>query len=461
MAYKIEKIDILEFCKNYQGELFHALLTDAPYHLQSIVDRFGKEGSAPAKHGKDGIFQRTSKGFMNQVWDGGDIAFKPETWEAIKKLLYPGAFCMAYGGSRGFHRMACAIEDAGFIIHPTVVWLQGQGFPKATRVDTQIEDEGLSKSWEGHRYGSQALKPSAEFMVMFQKSYKGKPIDCMTETGAGAININNGRISNGEQPGFRSMSGFNSGGKSIVFGDSKGVKNTMYNQGRWPANAVLSHHPECKIIGRCKVEGYKINQWKDNAHPFGNGAGNEYESQEVEGGYEDVYECVDGCPVKELGDSSRYFYNSDHVLEKLENENPFFYYPKVSRSEREAGCEDLPEVKNFSSDEDASGVVNPVRNNHPSLKPISLNKHLSGLLLPPDLYSPRRILVPFSGAGSEMIGALLAGWEEIVGVEFIDKYCEIAQNRLDFWNKYCQNGITNPEFIINAGKNRARERSLF
>ena len=79
---------------------------------------------------------------------------------------------------------------------------------------------------------------------------------------------------------------------------------------------------------------------------------------------------------------------------------------------------------------DSSSVA---RNSHPTVKPIDLTRWLATLLLPPEEYAPRRILVPFSGSGSEMIGASLAGWEEIVGIEMEEEYVEIAEARLKHW----------------------------
>jgi site-specific DNA-methyltransferase (adenine-specific) len=150
MKYKIYNQDVMEWAKEYQKGKFHALISDTPYHLQSIVKRFGKKGSAPAKHGTDGVYSRSSKGFMGQTWDGGDIAFRPETWEALGEHLYPGAFGMCFSASRNWHRLAVAIEDAGFIIHPTIFgWLQSQGFPKATNLEKQMDDDWAIKNFGG------------------------------------------------------------------------------------------------------------------------------------------------------------------------------------------------------------------------------------------------------------------------------------------------------------------------
>jgi hypothetical protein len=110
--------DAIKWANEYEGPLFHALLCDPPYHLSSITERFGKNGSAPAQHGTDGAFQRASRGFMNATWDGGDVAFRPETWAAFGRVLHPGAFGMAFASTRGFHRMAVAIEGiTGTPIH--------------------------------------------------------------------------------------------------------------------------------------------------------------------------------------------------------------------------------------------------------------------------------------------------------------------------------------------------------
>ena len=90
-----------------------------------------KEGSAPAQFGTDGAYARASRGFMGKEWDGGDIAFRTEVWEAALRVAKPGAYLLAFGGTRTFHRMAVAIEDAGWEIRDTVMWVYGSGFPKS------------------------------------------------------------------------------------------------------------------------------------------------------------------------------------------------------------------------------------------------------------------------------------------------------------------------------------------
>jgi transcriptional regulator with XRE-family HTH domain len=120
--------DVLHWAETYSGPPFHAALMDPPYHL--------------------------SGGFMGAQWDkdGPDaIAFRPETWAALARHLLPGAFVMAFASSRGWHRLACAMEEAGLILHPSIFgWGFGSGFPKATRIDTQVDGRsGQNRGWFG------------------------------------------------------------------------------------------------------------------------------------------------------------------------------------------------------------------------------------------------------------------------------------------------------------------------
>jgi site-specific DNA-methyltransferase (adenine-specific) len=118
-----------------------SVVTDPPYHLTSGNVSFDWDALKPGGAGGGrltGSSPPTNKagrghkksGFMGQRWDGGDITFRPETWAAAANLLRPGGFLLAFGGTRRFHRLACAIEDAGLVIQDTIMWLYGTGFPK-------------------------------------------------------------------------------------------------------------------------------------------------------------------------------------------------------------------------------------------------------------------------------------------------------------------------------------------
>ncbi len=119
----------------------------------------------------------------------------------------------------------------------------------------------------------------------------------------------------------------------------------------------------------------------------------------------------------------------------------FLYTAKASRAEREAGLHDFTTTnvndgRQTSIDNAYQRGDTMRRNTHPTLKPVDLTRWLATLLLPPKLDRPRRILVPFAGSGSEMIGCLLAGWDEVVGVELSEEYAEIARARLAHWQRY-------------------------
>jgi site-specific DNA-methyltransferase (adenine-specific) len=131
--------------------------TDPPYHLTSIVKRFGADGAAPAKSGKTGAYARASAGFMGKKWDGGDVAFRPETWRAVFDNLKPGAHLVAFSGTRTFHRMVCAIEDAGFEIRDTIAWAYGSGIPEVARCR-----EGDRCARDDRRIGTEEPAPRAD-----------------------------------------------------------------------------------------------------------------------------------------------------------------------------------------------------------------------------------------------------------------------------------------------------------
>lgn len=424
MAIEIVNMDILEWARQYNGPKFHALFCDPPYHHYTIQKRFGGEYSAKAQYGRDGAFQRASRGFMGKDWDGGDIAYQPSTWRALGRHMHPGAFGMAFASARGYHRMVTAIEQAGFIVYPMIMaWVFLSGFPKATRIDTQIDraagverrvigtkkhapkfnaaefgyrekDNGfnsrerdtyeltapatdLARAFEDFRYGGQVLKPALEPIAVFQRPYEGRAVDCIAATGAGAINIGAGRI--GDKP-----SGWSGGAPSgqiyrLNEDPPPYVRNSQDTTGFWPSNLILSHHPSC------------------------NGT------------------CVPDCPVRQMEnqkvESSEMFYCADWMAERIEALNPAFYAPKASTRERNAGLDG--------------------RNPHPTVKPLALGEYLSKLLLPPDYYGDeRRVLNPFAGSFSDAIACDRAGWPNVTAIEQSAEYCDVGRARIAFWTGY-------------------------
>ena len=126
----------LDWLADYDGPLFDSAVTDPPYHLSNIsLSDIGKK--ATAYNRRNVHIPKT--GFMGKGWDGGDIAFRPETWRAVYDALKPGAHLVAFSGTRTYHRMACAIEDAGFEIRDQLAWVYGSGFPKSMNVSKALE----------------------------------------------------------------------------------------------------------------------------------------------------------------------------------------------------------------------------------------------------------------------------------------------------------------------------------
>jgi len=122
---------------------------DPPYALVSIVKRFRSPTAAPAKDytqtghpSATGAYMRASAGFMGKQWDTGECAMDPGFWAEVLRVLKPGAHLVAFGASRGYHRMACAIEDAGFEIRDSLMWIYGTGFAKGRAIwRLEIQDK--------------------------------------------------------------------------------------------------------------------------------------------------------------------------------------------------------------------------------------------------------------------------------------------------------------------------------
>ncbi len=290
--------DCLERIKELPDNLIDSCVTDPPYHLTSVVKRFGKANSAPAKHGTDGAFARASKGFMGQEWDGGDIAFRPETWAEVFRVLKPCGDMIAFSGSRSYHRMACAIEDAGFEIRDQIMWLYGSGFPKSQNISLAIDKQAgacghkskafnmkggdgrsdefeqngrdfnagkhdpiteEAKKWNG--WGT-ALKPAHEPMVLARKPLIGTVAANVTEHGTGAINIDGCRV--GDDVTVTRRNG--DSGKQ-TFGRDERVGQWENPPGRFPANVMHDgiDEPWAKYFYCPKAS--KADRGPDNKHP--------------------------------------------------------------------------------------------------------------------------------------------------------------------------------------------------
>jgi len=259
MLYNADCLNILQKLID-DGVQVDSVVTDPPYHLQSIVDRFGKTSvdddtytSEKVRNGADGYSRLIRTGFMGQEWDGGDIAFRKETWELALKLMKPGGHLLAFSASRNYHRMAVAIEDAGFEIRDQLMWLYGTGFPKSLNL--------------GDGWGT-ALKPAHEPIVMARKLIEGTNKNNKEKYGTGGINIDGCRIEGDTNLKTRVRKAGSEFGQNSGWNDHKNV-DTIYDpsKGRFPANVIHDGLKEdwARYFYCPKVS--KSERGEDNTHP--------------------------------------------------------------------------------------------------------------------------------------------------------------------------------------------------
>ena len=366
----IEWGDCLERMAAMPAESVDAIVTDPPYEI----------------------------GFMGKGWDASGIANSVDVWEAALRVAKPGAHLIAFGGTRAYHRMVCAIEDAGWQIRDCIAWQQWQGFPKSHDVSKAIDkaagiaptritdnptgslggvgDGGwnptprrlhydtpatfAARQWEG--WGT-ALKPAYEPAVLARKPLDGTVAQNVSRWGTGAINIDGCRYGYGDPawpgPGEAPPVGRSgaSAGSRIGISVTRAGAWHVPDLGRWPAN---------------------------------------------------VYAC-----------------------------------PKASRAEREFGCEGLPSVSGFEAvdrEEGAAGVSSPragagrtadrVHNHHVTVKPLAVMRWLVRLVTPPS----GLVLDPFCGSGTTIAAAVLEGFDA-VGMELSEEYARIARARVAAWER--------------------------
>lgn len=346
-------------------------------------------------------------GFMGRAWDSTGIANNIDMWREALRVLKPGGHMLAFGGTRTYHRMVCAIEDAGFEIRDTTAWLYGSGFPKSRDIGKAIDSETgvvrkvigvdtakagqqtpkantqaygnfagnsghitapateAAKQWEG--WGT-ALKPAMELIVLARRPLaKGLTVAAnVLEFGTGGLNIGACRIPS-ESP-VQSAAGAPFGAGAYHIGEGR----LYQDEGRWPANVILSDDEEVRagfpesISRPVKPENIGKSGGGQKSGLFGNGS-------IVQSGY----------------------YDSETSAAR------FFYCAKSSKADRGEG------------------------NTHTTVKPLELMKYLCRLITPPG----GTILDPFAGSGSTGKAAVIEGFD-FIGIEREAEYVEIARRRI-------------------------------
>jgi site-specific DNA-methyltransferase (adenine-specific) len=194
--------DCVEVMAGMSADSVDAIVCDPPYDL--VIGRTLKLGPMKPQHAGSAE-RRINGGFMGKEWDGTGVAFRPETWAAALRVAKPGAYLLAFGGTRTVHRMTCALEDAGWVVRDMLVWAYASGFPKSRA----------------------SLKPAWEPIVLCRKP--GRSVD---------LNIDAARIgTEGGAPAPRE-----GGASTGVLGDglNGGWGTPVPGLGRWPANVILT-----------------------------------------------------------------------------------------------------------------------------------------------------------------------------------------------------------------------------
>lgn len=359
-------------------------------------------------------------GFMGKKWDG--LPPSLEWAEACYRVLKPGGHIAAFGGTRTWHRLAVAIEDAGFEMRDSLAWLYGSGFPKSHDVGKAIDklaghvrgsapdfrngpNTNPATKGTGHYsggYGIQdgtdtgpvtpeaaqwdgwgtALKPAFEPIVLARKPLAEKTVARnVLAHGTGAINVDACRVpyeeggTSATNPSFRSHINGGNGGRIFPTEAARRVV-TPAPSGRWPANVLLDQHAAAWVDEQSghQKDGFHVGRNRD-ATQTANTILNPRRKDTSDGGYGGS------------GGASR-----------------FFYTAKAPKSER-------PNV---------DGVQ------HPTVKPLAIMRWLIRLVTPPG----GTVLDPFAGSGTTIEAALIEGFNP-VGIEMETDYLPLIQHRID------------------------------
>ncbi len=393
--------------------------------------------------------------FMNKGWDRSGIAFQKETWEKSFQALKPGGYLLAFGGTRTFHRIAVAIEDAGFEIRDVIMWVYGSGFPKshdiskaldksmgaertkkiekvrnpkttgnghdgtkgATRpfiekalkengglyeIDDNIPVSEEAKQWRG--WGT-ALKPAYEPIIVARKPLKGTVAQNVMKYGVGAINIDECRVKTNDEMTPRN----NKVGQNGVFNASGGYVEPN-SLGRFPANFI--HDGSDEVV---------------ELFPGEAGGGLRTPQNNKSTNYTNTYTPKEAqySELNTYGDSG--------------SASRFFYTAKASKKDRDEGLKLFETGKvghgNLGNSKGLERFDTLGKNIHPTVKPCELMQYLVRLVTP----KGGIVLDPFMGSGSTGKATMFENRERQANYKFIgidldldNQYCEIANARIDY-----------------------------
>ena len=377
-------------------------------------------------------------GFMGKSWDASGIAFNIEVWQEALRVLKPGGHLIAFSGSRTYHRMAVAIEDAGFQIRDQIMWIYGSGFPKSHNISKGIdkaagaeqevvgsriaddirggnmhaENRGKrhiinitapataeAKQWDG--WGT-ALKPAHEPIVVARKPLEGTVAANVLTYGTGGLNIDGCRVGTTVEtwPSSRSYAAgqMQPGGQGVT--ESTGDAPA----GRWPANFIHDGSDEVVAL---------FPNTKAGIAKRGNSGGNNFGSDTPKPPLDDIGYADSGSAAR------------------------FFYCAKASKRDRNEGLEGFAPIRKvFMATKNGTGepskglerfTTEPSANFHPTVKPTDLMRYLCRLVTPPNGI----VLDPFMGSGSTGKAAMLESFD-FIGIEQDSNYIKIAEARIEY-----------------------------
>lgn len=433
--YKLYHGNMLDMLDVIEPNSIDSIVTDPPYELN----------------------------FMNKGWDNAGISFQKETWEKCLTVLKPGGYLLVFGGSRTFHRIACAIEDAGFEIRDTIMWLYGSGFPKSMNVglaidkkkgidnrtgnrkkdgvgsdsDSKIYNVNNGKSnmtkeyeervarnkWKG--WGT-CLKPSFEPIIVARKPFKGSLIDNIIKNGVGGINIDECRVGKEIINIHNAPKGTFAGGE---YGRGSDTSSYRDSEGRFPANTILTYD-EVDFDEVCG--GFPYSKSSKTSSRLLDIRCNNYNNSNKH--LDIIYERG----FNDSGSASRYFYcakaskrDRDEGLEHFEKRQGHTKGNGLDRICEFCGVSQLtPELCKC---EIKSWVAKPKKNIHPTVKPTSLMQYLVKLATP----NNGIILDPFNGSGSTGKAVMYENYDhnknyKYIGIEIADEYLKISKARIEY-----------------------------
>ena len=529
--------DNLIVLKTFPDNHFDSVVTDPPYGL-------GKEPDAEElmKDWLDhGFHEVSGSGFMGKEWD----AFVPQPifWKEVFRVLKPGGHVLAFYGTRTYDWGVMAMRFAGFEVRDCIQWLYGSGFPKSYNVAKGIEGKIVngSSSWndwkkldgekeevnwgyskgqaeQGYRadyseankervgkvnfqteegkkwdgWGS-ALKPANEPIVLARKPLeKGLSIaENVLKWGTGGINIDGCRVGINRPETNADLDKWNKWKEQD--GSKRNNSNNAdidTNKGRFPANIILTHHPECECKGLKKVGNGDRKNHKDGeistaheGYTRPNKNMHTHKNSDVLASYgqetiED-WDCHPDCPIKIMDEQSGISKSNDSKRNRQtlgsfgmpNDETPeyndkggasrFFYCAKASKSERNKGLEGFEKkrssayVYEIGLGEKGEGMFkdrNPIKQNfHPTVKPVKLMQYLVKMITPPNGI----VLDPYCGSGTTGIACKLDKFQ-FVGIEQDAEYSKIAISRIE---NYVEEIEDMP--ILNEEENNIVQGSLF